>query len=250
MPEQRTEPYWAHLRIDMPDHPKIKIIEALPEADALLWLWVRMILHAVKINEGGWIYLNPTKPFTEEMLASIYHRPVNIIRLALKTFQELSMVDITDQGIYLINFNEHQNSEALSYFRELNRKRVARFRAKHRLMLPEKTQACDACVTLPVHYGNVQEKEKEKEKEEEEEEIWIKTLEELKNNVTQRNFETWLKDTKFFQNNDGTYYVMAKNDHIAEYLETNQRSLIERTLARILGRDNLTLGFAVLPKED
>lgn len=128
---------WIKINIDMFDDEKIKIIQSMPEGDSLLVVWVRLITLAGKINDGGHIYISEDVPYTDEMLSVIMNKPITIIRLALETFNKLKMIDRDEKGIYLVNFDKHQSLEKLEKLKEQNRKRVAKYREKHKLPAPE-----------------------------------------------------------------------------------------------------------------
>lgn len=115
---------------------KIKIIESMPDADAILVIWDKLILMAGKNAARGMIYMSEGKPYTDEMLASILNRPLNTVRLAINTFQELGMINSNGQGIYLINFAKWQNIDALTRIRESTRDRVRKFRDKQKGQQP------------------------------------------------------------------------------------------------------------------
>jgi len=68
-------------------------------------------------------------------------------------------------------------------------------------------------------------------------EIWEAALGELQVQVNKSNYRTWLQKTVglFYQN--GQFVVSVPNTFIAEYLDQNQRSLIEKTLISIINRD-------------
>ena len=66
---------------------KIKLIETLPDADTILIIWVKLLAQAGKTNASGYIYLNENIPFSDEMLATIFNRPIATVRLALSTFE-------------------------------------------------------------------------------------------------------------------------------------------------------------------
>jgi chromosomal replication initiator protein len=66
--------------------------------------------------------------------------------------------------------------------------------------------------------------------------IWETALGELQVQVSKHNFQTWLKKTSGISYQDGKFTVGVPNTFIAEYLEQNQRSLIEKTLMGISGR--------------
>lgn len=121
---------WIKLNVDMFDDEKIKIIQSMPEGDALLIVWIKLITLAGKTNNGGYIYINEDMPYTDEMLSTIMGKPLNIIQLALSTFTRLGMIEIDDKGIYLINFEKYQSLDKMERIREQTRLRVAKHRAK------------------------------------------------------------------------------------------------------------------------
>lgn len=65
--------------------------------------------------------------------------------------------------------------------------------------------------------------------------IWTSTLESLKDQVSKSNFRTWLKDIVPLSFDGEAFVVGAKNAFVAEYLNRNQCSLIEKTLTGIVG---------------
>lgn len=145
---------WIKLNVDMFDDEKIKIIQAMPEGESLLLIWIKLILLAGKTNEGGYIYINENMPYTEEMLSVIINKPLTIIRLAIDTFIKLGMIESDEKGIYLVNFEKHQSLDKLEQIREQTRLRVA----KHRAKLKENNN-----VTLQVTQSNAIDKDIDKE---------------------------------------------------------------------------------------
>lgn len=128
---------WFKLTTDMFDDEKIKIIESMPDRDAILIIWIKLIGLAAKINANGWLYLTEEVPYDEDTLATVLNRPVNTVRLAMGLFTKYRMIETNGTGNFLItNFEKHQNIEGLEKIREQNRLRTARFREKTRL-LPE-----------------------------------------------------------------------------------------------------------------
>lgn len=123
---------WIKLNVDMFDDEKIKLIQAMPEGDALLLVWIKLILLAGKTNEGGYIYINDNMPYTEEMLSVIINKPLTVIRLALDTFTSLGMIESDEKGIYLVNFEKHQSLDRMQEIREYNRLAQQRHREKIR----------------------------------------------------------------------------------------------------------------------
>ncbi|MDD5486784.1 MAG: chromosomal replication initiator protein DnaA [Dehalococcoidales bacterium] len=67
--------------------------------------------------------------------------------------------------------------------------------------------------------------------------IWQAALGELELQMTRPNFNTWLKGTTGLSFNEGIFTIGAPSTFVAEYLETSQYSLIERTVMRLASRD-------------
>lgn len=167
-----AEVKWIKLSTSMFEDEKIRLIEALPEADTILIIWVKLLAQAGKTNASGYIYLNENIPFTDEMLATIFNRPIGTVRLALKTFEQFGMIEINDNNfISIANWEKHQNLDGLEKIREQNRLRKQKERKQKKLNSPKK----DSHVTVtPSHATEVEEdidkevdKDIDKDKEEE-----------------------------------------------------------------------------------
>lgn len=129
-----AEVKWIKLTVDMFDDEKIKIIQSMPEGDALLIVWIKLITLAGKTNDGGYVYISDNMPYTDEMLSIIMNKPLNTIRLALDTFIRLGMIENDIKGIYLLNFEKHQSLDKLEKIKEQNRLRARKFREKQKLL--------------------------------------------------------------------------------------------------------------------
>lgn len=133
---------WIKITTNMFDDEKIKLIESMPDADSILVIWIKLLIQAGKTNANGYIFLNENIPYTDEMLATIFDRPLNTVRLALNTFKDFGMVQMDDKGLYIENWVKHQNIEGLNKLkekREKNRLRQEKFRKKQKLLEEGKT---------------------------------------------------------------------------------------------------------------
>lgn len=138
---------WVKLKTDMFDNEKIKLIEALPDSDTILIIWIKLIAYAGKVNAGGYIMLTENIPMNEEELATIFNRPLNTVRLALNTFERYGMITKSDEGaIKIANWEVHQNIDGMERVRQLNAARVRKHREKKKKQnaIPEK---CNVTVT-------------------------------------------------------------------------------------------------------
>lgn len=75
-------------------------------------------------------------------------------------------------------------------------------------------------------------------------EMWETALGELQVEVNKTNYQTWFKKTTGLSLADGVFVIGVPNTFVAEYLERNQRSLIERVLTGVL-RAPVRLEFRV-----
>lgn len=128
---------WICLSTEIFNSSKIKIIEAMPEGDALINCWLRLLCMAGRCNAGGLIYVAPSVPMNPETLALLMNKPASIVRLALETFQSLGMVEAVEgRALLVTGWRKHQHVEALERSRERRRIRDARYRGKQREQLP------------------------------------------------------------------------------------------------------------------
>ncbi|WP_038978319.1 phage replisome organizer N-terminal domain-containing protein, partial [Paenibacillus polymyxa] len=127
-----AEVSWIKLKVGMFDDSKIKYIEALPERDTIITLWVKLLTLAGKYNEQGYIMLSETLPYNEEMLANEFNRPLNSIRLALQTFEKLGMIEEVNGVFKVTNWEKHQSLDSKSKHREKNRLRQQRYRERQK----------------------------------------------------------------------------------------------------------------------
>lgn len=127
---------WIKLSTSMFEDEKIRLIESLPDADTLLIIWIKLLSQAGRTNANGYIFLSENIPFTEEMLSTLFNRPIATVRLALQTFKQFGMIDITDdQYICISNWEKHQNIDGLDKIREQNRLRKQKQRDKEKQFL-------------------------------------------------------------------------------------------------------------------
>ena len=115
---------------------KIKQIEVMPEGDSILVIWLKLLLLAGNINDGGAIYLTPEIPYTDEMLANELRRPITTVRLALSVFERFGMIEIIDDILHLSSWEKYQSIDKLAELREYNR--LAKQKERERKKLQNK----------------------------------------------------------------------------------------------------------------
>ncbi|MHA5102287.1 phage replisome organizer N-terminal domain-containing protein [Oenococcus oeni] len=129
-----AEIHWIKLKTTMFDDEKIRLIQSVPESDSILIIWIRLLVLAGKTNDDGLIYIQRNMPYTDEMLATLFNKPLNVVRLAITTLNKFNMIDIGQDGVIAItNWEKHQNIDGMEKVREQNRIRKQRQRKKVQL---------------------------------------------------------------------------------------------------------------------
>lgn len=215
---------WIKLSTSMFEDEKIRLIESLPDADTLLIIWIKLLSQAGRTNANGYIFLSENIPFTEEMLSTLFNRPIATVRLALQTFKQFGMIDVTDdQYICISNWEKHQNIDGLERVKQLNAERNKKYRERKRqqqLALENKGEESDVCMTSRDDTDIEEDKEldidKEKDKKKNEKPSRHKfetcdtngakyLFEKIKgNNPKQKepNFDTWSNDFRLMREKD------------------------------------------------
>ena len=140
---------WIKIITNMFDNRKIKQIRKLPDGDSLIVVWLQIICLAGQVNDNGMLYFSKDIPYTEDMLAVEFDRHINLIRLALSTFERFKMIEIIDDVLLVSNWEKYQSVDELNKLKEQNRLRQRKFKEKQRLL-----SESNVTVTLPVTQSN------------------------------------------------------------------------------------------------
>ena len=119
--KKMAEVKWIKMATDIFDNRKIRQIECLPDGDAIIVIWVKLLCLAGSINDSGMIYFTKEIPYTDQMLATQFNRPMATIKLALTTFEQFGMVEVIDNILCISNWEKYQNVEGMERIREQNR---------------------------------------------------------------------------------------------------------------------------------
>ena len=131
---------WIKIVTDIFDDEKMLLIESLPSADSIMVIWFKLLCFAGKTNNSGVFIFNDRIPYTEEMLASIFRRDVNTVRLALHTFEEYGMIKLIDNIITIPNWGKHQSLDAYERKKVRDRERIAQKRAEQKALVAQSPQ--------------------------------------------------------------------------------------------------------------
>ena len=150
-----SEIKWIKITTDIFDDEKICLIDALPDPDAILVIWFKILTLAGKHNSNGLLMMTDKVHYTDEMLATIFRRPLNTVRMAIGVFEQFGMIEIIDGIISLPNWEKHQNVDGMEKIKEQTRNRVAKYRKKQKNL---------ALGNVTVTHGNALDKDIDKDK--------------------------------------------------------------------------------------
>lgn len=154
---------WIKITTDIFDDEKILMIESMPSADSIIVIWLKLLTFAGKQNNDGVFMMANRIAYTDEMLACIFRREINLVRLALKTFEQFGMIEIIENVITIPNWGKHQTLDAYEKKKVRDRERIAKKRAEQKALIsvsPDKSP--DRSLDVAFSEG---EREKDKDKE-------------------------------------------------------------------------------------
>ena len=128
---------WIKLDNDIFNNRKIRQIEKMPDGDTMIVIWLKILTLAGHVNDGGLIYLTRDIPYTDQLLATEFDRPLQTVQMALQIFQQFGMLDLHSNILHVSNWEEYQNIEGMERIREQNRLRKQNQRAREKQALLE-----------------------------------------------------------------------------------------------------------------
>ena len=191
---------WIKICSDIFDDEKIMLIENLPSADIIIVIWFKLLCLAGKNNNSGVFILNDKIAYTDEMLATVFRRDINTVRLALKTFENYGMIEIVS-GVYTIpNWGKYQNLDKIeqksqymrNYMQEYRKKQKYKIECKTNSKLYGKINSKANVSSAEVYNKELDKKELDnKEKEIEEENDLIVSKDTIRQTDVQRTIDEW-----------------------------------------------------------
>lgn len=151
---------WIKILTDIFDDEKILMIESMPECDTIIVIWFKLLCLAGKQNNDG-VFMMGRIPYTDEMFSAIFRRPLNVVRLALNTFEGFGMIEIIRDTVTIPNWKKHQTLDAYEKKKERDRLYQAERRAAQRALVEKSSDTSSYVASLE------EEREEDKEKEEE-----------------------------------------------------------------------------------
>lgn len=125
---------WIKITTDIFNDEKIMLLESMPEADTVIVIWFKLLTLAGKQHNDGVFWLTDRIAYTDELLATIFRRNLNTVRMALARFEELGMIEIINNVITIPNWSKYQNFDALDRKRERDREYQREYRRRQKAL--------------------------------------------------------------------------------------------------------------------
>ena len=154
---------WIKLATNIFDNRKIRQIETLPDGNAVIVVWLKLLCLAGSINDSGAVYFTKEIPYTEQMMAAQFNMPLSTVQLAVRTFEQFGMIEVEDDILHIANWEKYQSTDRLNEIREYNRLAQQKSRAKRKAL---QTVNDMSMTSQRCHETDIEEdKDKEEEKE-------------------------------------------------------------------------------------
>ena len=138
---------WIKITTNIFENRKIRQIECLPDGDSIIVIWVKLLCLAGSINDSGMLYITKEIPYTEQMLATQFNRPLATIQLAMRTFEQFGMLEVIDDVLHISNWEKYQSADKLAELKEYNRIAQRKSREKKKLLndVNDMSMTCQPC---------------------------------------------------------------------------------------------------------
>lgn len=216
---------WIKIVTDIFDDEKVLLIESMPEADAVIVIWFKLLCLAGKQNNSGVFLMNNRIAYTDEMFSTIFRRPINTVRMALQTFEKFGMIEIIDGVITIPNWSKHQSLDKLEKSREYMRNYMNERRKKQKALCDlnskdEDSESKEECKTNSKtnNKTNVNTAEKNREEKNREEKKIIS------NDIIESDFEElW----KLYPNKQGKSEAFKKYQKLVKEKKTTKQQVAD-----------------------
>lgn len=131
--------YWLKLPDDFFNRKDIKVIESQKNGPSYVLFYLKLLTESIEYS--GNLRFNEMIPFDDEMLATITNTDIDIVRTAMKLFQNLGLIEVEeDKTIFMTEAPKMLGTETAAA------KRVRKHRAIKQLE-KQKTLHCNTDVT-------------------------------------------------------------------------------------------------------
>lgn len=130
--ETMADVKWIKITTDIFDDEKMLLIESLPDANAIIVVWFKLLCLAGKMNNSGVFVMNNRIAYTDKMLSTIFRMKESTVQLALETFEQFGMIELIDGVITIPNWGKHQNLDQLEEKKQYMKEYMRNYREKQK----------------------------------------------------------------------------------------------------------------------
>jgi len=94
---------------DLFEDEKMMIISDMPEGYGIIVVWFKLLCLAGKRKKHGALMLNEKVAYTDQMLASLFKMPFELVKKALDVFDGFGMTETEDGVIRISNWDKYQS---------------------------------------------------------------------------------------------------------------------------------------------
>ena len=103
--------YWLKLKRDFFKRHDIRIIEDMDNGKDYILLYLKLLVES--IDHNGELRFSDTIPYSDKMISTITNTNIDIVRSAMKVFQELKFIEVMDdETIFMSQVNDMIGSES------------------------------------------------------------------------------------------------------------------------------------------
>lgn len=126
--------YWLKLKRDFFKRHDVQIVEDMPNGKDYVLFYLKMLCESV--DHEGRLRFSEMIPYNEQMLATVTHTNIDIVRSAVQIFTQLGMMEIMDDGTYFMTEVQKMIGSASNSEAALRQKRYRdRLKEKEQLLL-------------------------------------------------------------------------------------------------------------------
>lgn len=98
--------YYMRLKDNFFDTNEMVVMESLP--DGFLYSNILLKLYLRSLQDNGRLMMNNTIPYSPQMIATMTRHKVKTVENALKTFQDMGLIEVLDSGaMYMLNIQNY-----------------------------------------------------------------------------------------------------------------------------------------------
>lgn len=137
--------YYMRLKDNFFDTNEMVVMESMP--DGFLYSNILLKLYLRSLRDNGRLMMNNTIPYSPQMIAAITRHKIETVETALKTFQDMGLIEVLDSGaMYMMNIQNYigkSSTEAdrqRDYYNRLVQEKKSRKKSckeSHKISTPE-----------------------------------------------------------------------------------------------------------------